>query len=115
MFQRRVDPKHGIPHACLGTLRLHLPPATKVDQSGLVAVAAKSARLPRDFLAWDEIVEMNKGGYWPYAPDANPLDGLSEAFEMLCAEGRPTSRSDAVGRDDRGLTGGPCLPVTTAS
>ena len=47
----------------------------------------KSARLPRAFWAWDEIVEMNKDGYWPYTPNTNLLYGLSESLDMILGEG----------------------------
>jgi alanine-glyoxylate transaminase/serine-glyoxylate transaminase/serine-pyruvate transaminase len=43
--------------------------------------------LPRSFWAWDEIVEMNKDGYWPYTSSTNLLYGLSEAIDMLTEEG----------------------------
>jgi len=49
----------------------------------------KSARLPRAFWAWDEIVEMNKDGYWPYTPNTNLLYGLHEALAMIESEGLP--------------------------
>ncbi len=50
---------------------------------------SKSARLPKAFWAWDEIVEMNAGGYWPYTPNTNLLYGLSEALDMLLEQGLP--------------------------
>jgi alanine-glyoxylate transaminase/serine-glyoxylate transaminase/serine-pyruvate transaminase len=46
-----------------------------------------TAQLPRSFWAWDEIVEMNKGGYWPYTPNTNLLYALSESMDMLLSEG----------------------------
>src|SRR5471032_2420971 len=49
--------------------------------------ASKSAKLPRSYWAWDEIIEMNKTGYFPYTPATNLLYGLHEALEMLEAEG----------------------------
>jgi alanine-glyoxylate transaminase/serine-glyoxylate transaminase/serine-pyruvate transaminase len=49
--------------------------------------ASRTARLPRSFWAWDEIVEMNAGGYWPYTPNTNLLYGLSEALDMLLGQG----------------------------
>ena len=52
--------------------------------------AAKRARLPKAFWAWDEIVEMNRGGYWPYTPNTNLLYGLSEALDMLLEQGLAT-------------------------
>ena len=45
--------------------------------------ASKSATLPKAFWAWDEIIEMNKSGYWPYTPNTNLLYGLAEACDML--------------------------------
>ncbi len=47
----------------------------------------KTATLPHAFWAWDEIIEMNKDGYWPYTPNTNLLYGLSESLAMLQAEG----------------------------
>ncbi|MBS0441032.1 MAG: serine--glyoxylate aminotransferase, partial [Proteobacteria bacterium] len=39
------------------------------------------------FWAWDEIVEMNRQGYWPYTPNTNLLYGLSEALDMILEQG----------------------------
>jgi alanine-glyoxylate transaminase/serine-glyoxylate transaminase/serine-pyruvate transaminase len=47
----------------------------------------QAAKLPRSFWAWDEMVEMNRDGYFPYTPSTNLLYGLSEALDMLLAEG----------------------------
>src|SRR3954451_19560607 len=44
---------------------------------------SKTAKLPKAFWAWDEIVEMNKTGYFPYTPNTNLLYGLAEACDML--------------------------------
>jgi alanine-glyoxylate transaminase/serine-glyoxylate transaminase/serine-pyruvate transaminase len=52
--------------------------------------AAKAAKLPKAYWAWDEIVEMNRGGYWPYTPNTNLLYGLSEACDMLLEQGLET-------------------------
>ena len=69
---------------------LMLPPGISFNAISPRALeAAKSARLPRAFWAWDEIVEMNKDGYWPYTPNTNLLYGLHEALEMIEAEGLP--------------------------
>ena len=69
---------------------LMLPPGMSFNALSPRALeAAKTAKLPRSFFAWDEIVEMNKGGYWPYTPNTNLLYGLHEAIEMLRAEGLP--------------------------
>ncbi|SCK29506.1 alanine-glyoxylate transaminase / serine-glyoxylate transaminase / serine-pyruvate transaminase [Variovorax sp. HW608] len=67
---------------------LMLPPGISFNAISPRALEAmKSARLPRSFWAWDEIVEMNKDGYWPYTPSTNLLYGLSEALDMLLGEG----------------------------
>jgi alanine-glyoxylate transaminase/serine-glyoxylate transaminase/serine-pyruvate transaminase len=67
---------------------LMLPPGISFNAVSQKALAAsKDAKLPRAFWAWDEIVEMNKSGYWPYTPNTNLLYGLSEALEMIGDEG----------------------------
>ena len=67
---------------------LMLPPGMSFNAISPRALeAGRSATLPRSFWAWDEIVELNQGGYWPYTPNTNLLYGLSEALEMLRSEG----------------------------
>jgi len=67
---------------------LMLPPGISFNALSPRALdAMKSATLPRSFWAWDEIVEMNKDGYWPYTPNTNLLYGLSESLAMLKSEG----------------------------
>ena len=63
---------------------LMLPPGMSFNAVSPKAIeASKTATLPKAFWAWDEIIEMNKGGYWPYTPNTNLLYGLSEACDML--------------------------------
>jgi alanine-glyoxylate transaminase/serine-glyoxylate transaminase/serine-pyruvate transaminase len=63
---------------------LMLPPGVSFNAVSPKALAvSKDAKLPKSFWAWDEIVEMNKGGYWPYTPNTNLLYGLAEACDML--------------------------------
>ncbi len=63
---------------------LMLPPGISFNALSPKAIeASKSAKLPKAFWAWDEIVEMNKTGYWPYTPNTNLLYGLAEACDML--------------------------------
>jgi alanine-glyoxylate transaminase / serine-glyoxylate transaminase / serine-pyruvate transaminase len=63
---------------------LMLPPGISFNALSPRALeASKSAKLPKSFWAWDEIVEMNKSGYWPYTPNTNLLYGLAEACDML--------------------------------
>jgi alanine-glyoxylate transaminase/serine-glyoxylate transaminase/serine-pyruvate transaminase len=67
-----------------------LPPGISFNAISPKAIeAAKSARLPKAFWAWDEIVEMNKSGYWPYTPSTNLLYGLNESLDMLLEQGLP--------------------------
>ena len=69
---------------------LMLPPGISFNALSPRALdAAKTAKLPRSFFAWDEIVEMNKGGYWPYTPNTNLLYGLHEALDMIRTETLP--------------------------
>ncbi|MYN12822.1 aminotransferase class V-fold PLP-dependent enzyme [Pusillimonas sp. TS35] len=67
---------------------LMLPPGISFNALSPKALeASKRATLGRSFWAWDEIVEMNKTGYWPYTPNTNLLYGLSEALDMIQEEG----------------------------
>ena len=67
---------------------LMLPPGISFNALSPRALeAARGARMPRSYWAWDEIVEMNKDGYWPYTPNTNLLYGLSESLDMLLGEG----------------------------
>ena len=88
---------------------LMLPPGISFNALSPKAIeVSRTARLPKAFWAWDEIVEMNKGGYWPYTPSTNLLYGLSEALDMLLGR-----RAAAVfGRHQRWARGcaPPCAP-----
>ena len=65
-----------------------LPPGISFNALSPRALeTAKTAKLPRAFWAWDEMLELNKDGYWPYTPSTNLLYGLSEALDMLLGEG----------------------------
>jgi alanine-glyoxylate transaminase/serine-glyoxylate transaminase/serine-pyruvate transaminase len=65
-----------------------LPPGLGFNALSLKAIeASKTAKSPRAFLAWDEILESNKTGYWPTTPSINLLYGLHEAMDMLMTEG----------------------------
>lgn len=67
---------------------LMLPPGISFNAVSPKALeAARSARLPKAFWAWDEIIEINKTGYWPYTPNTNLLYALVEAVDMLETEG----------------------------
>jgi alanine-glyoxylate transaminase/serine-glyoxylate transaminase/serine-pyruvate transaminase len=67
---------------------LMLPPGMSFNALSPKAIeASKSAKLPRSFWAWDEFIEMNKNGYWPYTPNTNLLYGLSESCDMILGQG----------------------------
>ena len=67
---------------------LMLPPGMSFNAVSPRALeAAKSAKLPKSFWAWDDIIDLNKTGYWPYTPNTNLLYGLSEVLDMLLEEG----------------------------
>jgi alanine-glyoxylate transaminase/serine-glyoxylate transaminase/serine-pyruvate transaminase len=66
---------------------LMLPPGLSFNCiSPKALAAAKSARLPRSYWAWDEMVANGKTGYFPYTPATNLLYGLAEALKMLLDE-----------------------------
>jgi alanine-glyoxylate transaminase/serine-glyoxylate transaminase/serine-pyruvate transaminase len=63
---------------------LMLPPGISFNALSPKALeASKASKLPKSFWAWDEMVEMNKTGYFPYTPNTNLLYGLAEALDML--------------------------------
>jgi alanine-glyoxylate transaminase/serine-glyoxylate transaminase/serine-pyruvate transaminase len=67
---------------------LMLPPGISFNALSAKAIeASKKATLPKAFWAWDEIIEMNKTGYWPTTPNTNLLYALSEACDMLLEHG----------------------------
>ena len=70
---------------------LMLPPGISFNALSTKAIeASKKATLPKAFWAWDEIIEMNKIGYWPSTPNTNLLYALSEACDMLLEHGLDT-------------------------
>jgi alanine-glyoxylate transaminase/serine-glyoxylate transaminase/serine-pyruvate transaminase len=67
---------------------LMLPPGLSFNAVSEKALAAgTSARLPRSYWAWDEMIKPNGAGYFPYTPSTNLLYGLLEAIDMLREEG----------------------------
>ena len=67
---------------------LMLPPGISFNALSPKAIEInKTAKLPRSFWAWDEMLEYNKTGYFPYTPNTNLLYGLHEALDMIFAEG----------------------------
>src|SRR3990172_2035610 len=67
---------------------LMLPPGLSFNCiSEKARKASQSARLPRSYRSWDEMLANNKTGYFPYTPATNLLYGLREALRMLREEG----------------------------
>jgi len=67
---------------------LMLPPGLSFNAVSPKALAAsKTAKMPRAFWNWDEMLASNATGYFPYTPATNLLYGLSEAIDMLNEEG----------------------------
>jgi len=67
---------------------LMLPPGICFNALSARAIeASKTAKLPKSYWAWDEMIETNKTGYFPYTPNTNLLYGLSEALDMIADEG----------------------------
>ena len=67
---------------------LMLPPGLSFNAlSAKALAAAKTAKLPRSFWDWGEMIASNKDGYFPYTPATNLLYGLRESLKMLEEEG----------------------------
>jgi len=67
---------------------LMLPPGLSFNcVSEKAGKASRSAKLPRSYWAWDEMLSNNKSGYFPYTPATNLLYGLRESLAMLEEEG----------------------------
>src|SRR5476649_2506982 len=67
---------------------LMLPPGMSFNALSDKAIAAnKNSKLPKSFFAWDEMLAMNKVGFFPYTPGTQMLQGLEIAIEMLHEEG----------------------------
>jgi alanine-glyoxylate transaminase / serine-glyoxylate transaminase / serine-pyruvate transaminase len=67
---------------------LMLPPGMSFNAISDKALAAnKNAKMPKSFFAWDDMLGMNKVGFFPYTPATQMLHGLSVGIEMLHEEG----------------------------
>jgi len=67
---------------------LMLPPGLSfIAISEKALAASRSARLPRSYFSWDQMLPANANGFFPYTPATNLLFGLREAIAMLEEEG----------------------------
>ncbi|PAU96021.1 pyridoxal-phosphate-dependent aminotransferase family protein [Paracoccus salipaludis] len=82
----------GIDVAVSGSQKgLMLPPGISFNAvSGKALEAAKNNGMRRSYWDWQEMVEINGKGYFPYTPATNMLYGLVEAIDMLHEEGLDT-------------------------
>jgi alanine-glyoxylate transaminase / serine-glyoxylate transaminase / serine-pyruvate transaminase len=65
-----------------------LPPGLSFNALSPKALAAsKTSILPKSFWSWEEMLESNKTGFFPYTPATTMLYGLREAIAMLREEG----------------------------
>lgn len=66
---------------------LMLPPGLGFNAVGPKALkASETARLPRSYWSWSEMLGPNAKGFFPYTPATNILYGLREALVMLLDE-----------------------------
>ncbi len=67
---------------------LMLPPGLSFNAVSEKALkASETARLPRSYWDWADMLKPNETGFFPYTPATNLLYGLREAIEMLREEG----------------------------
>ena len=86
---------------------LMLPPGMSFNAVSDKALAAsKTSKLPKSFWSWDDMITMNKVGFFPYTPATQMLQGLA-VVDRHAARGRarqrvrappPARRSDAPRR-----------------
>lgn len=67
---------------------LMLPPGMSFNAiSDKAMKASKSSKLTKSFWDWDDMMNMNKIGFFPYTPATQMLQGLAVAIDMLHEEG----------------------------
>jgi alanine-glyoxylate transaminase/serine-glyoxylate transaminase/serine-pyruvate transaminase len=79
----------GVDVAVAGSQKgLMLPPGLSFTAISDKALAAsKTAKLPRSYWSWNDMLAMNANGFFPYTPPTGHLFGLAEAIAMLHEEG----------------------------
>lgn len=67
---------------------LMLPPGMSFNAlSDKAIAAAKTSTMPKSFWSWDDMLTMNRQGFFPYTPATNMIQGLVVAVDMLHEEG----------------------------
>ena len=70
---------------------LMVPPGLGFNAISEKALAAnKSAKLPRSYWDWQEMLKHNQNGFFPFTPATNLLFALREALKMIQEEGLAT-------------------------
>ena len=87
-----IDYKHdewGVDVTVAGSQKgLLLPPGLSFNAASQKALeVARNGGMPRSYWDWDEQIQANKNGAFPYTPATNLLYGLEVAIEMLHEEG----------------------------
>ena len=87
-----IDLRHdewGIDVTIAGSQKgLMLPPGMGFNAVSDKALrASQNARMPRAYWDWQDILQQNKAGLFPYTPPTNFLYGLRESIHMLEEEG----------------------------
>jgi alanine-glyoxylate transaminase/serine-glyoxylate transaminase/serine-pyruvate transaminase len=63
---------------------LMLPPGLSFNAISARAIAASArSRMPKSYWCWNDMLEINRKGFFPYTPATNLLYGLREALKML--------------------------------
>jgi len=66
---------------------LMLPPGLSFNAISAKALAAsKTSLLPRSYWRWEDMLETNAKGFFPYTPATNMLFGLRESLKILIEE-----------------------------
>jgi alanine-glyoxylate transaminase / serine-glyoxylate transaminase / serine-pyruvate transaminase len=67
---------------------LMLPPGMSFNAVSDKALAAsKNSKMPKSFWSWEDMLNMNKIGFFPYTPATQMLHGLAAGIDMLHEEG----------------------------
>ena len=67
---------------------LMLPPGMSFNAVSDKAIAAsKKSTMPKSFWSWEDMINMNKIGFFPYTPATQMLHGLDASIAMLHEEG----------------------------
>jgi alanine-glyoxylate transaminase/serine-glyoxylate transaminase/serine-pyruvate transaminase len=67
---------------------LMMPPGMSFNAISDKAIAAsKTSKLTKSFWSWEDMLAMNKSGFFPYTPGTQMLHGLAVGIEMLHEEG----------------------------